>query len=187
MFTSLIEYIAKKLIDLGFRKKDGKKKSEFKLSGDGMDTCRSIKGIWVCQYRYPRMNDDTGVKTIEIETQLVRFVQNENRVTGSTQFANVHPEDFEGVVTNDRFFTGMYFNRNNHHSYHGAFQFIISHSRNRMRGKWVGFNREGENVDSYEWRWDQLDDNPDLSKEKEQYYISQAQSRDLFATDVFPL
>jgi hypothetical protein len=185
MFEALIEYMAKKFIDLGFKKRSEQKKVDAKKDQLVGNECRSIEGIWICQYRYPRMDDKAGTKIQTTETQLVRFVQTSNRVNGETLFAAARPEDFEGVVTKDRYFTGMYFNQKNHHSYHGAFQFIISHSANRMNGKWIGFNREGDAVDSNDWRWEQIDDNPNISKEKEHEYMSKAQSADLFSIEVF--
>ena len=185
VFEALLEYFAKKMIDLGIKKGSEFKKIENKKKTLSGDKPRSIAGIWVCQYKYPCLNEEIGKKVTAIEKQVVKFTQRENQVHGTTLYAIAHPEDFEGVVTKDRFFTGLYFNKKNHHSYHGAFQFVISHSKNRMKGKWIGFNREGDNVDFEEWRWEQVDDNPDISKEKEYEYIAKANDVDLFGYEVF--
>lgn len=182
---SILGYLSKKLIDLGFKKTEEKKAIEEKKKELQPATCRKIAGIWICQYRFPKMDDSVNKKMTAIETQVVRFRQTDNKVTGATFFALAHPEDFEGIITKDRYFTGMYYNQKNHHSYHGAFQFVLSNSHPRMQGKWVGFNREGDGVDSEEWRWLQVDDNPDISKEKEHEYISKAQNEDLFSIPVF--
>lgn len=143
--------------------------------------CRSIAGIWVCQYKYPALNDQTGGKDESIETQLVRFEQTGNAVRGTTISAIAHPEDFQGSVTKDRYFTGIYKNKRNHHSYHGAFQFVISQSHGRMIGRWVGFNREGDGVDSEEWRWERWYDNPTISSSQEHEYIARLRNVDLFS------
>ena len=146
---------------------------------------RSIAGIWLCQYKYPSLDENTKQTVIAIETQIVCFEQSGNQVHGSTIFALAHPEDFEGSITKDRYFTGLYFNKHNHHSYHGAFQFVLSHSHNRMKGKWVGFNREGNDVDFGEWRWLQVDDNVTITEEKKHEFIARTGSLDLFSGDAF--
>jgi len=159
---------------------------ESKRSLKSTDTpARSIAGIWLCQYRYPSLDENTKQKVMSIETQVVCFEQKGNQVHGSTIFALAHPEDFEGSITKDRYFTGLYFNKHNHHSYHGAFQFVLSHSHNRMKGRWVGFNREGNDVDSEEWRWLQVDDNVAITEEKKHEYIARAGTLDLFSGDAF--
>lgn len=181
----MLGHLSKKLIDWGFKKTEEKKAIEKKKKELQPEAARSIAGIWICQYQFPHIEDGTGKKVTTIETQVVRFRQVGNKVTGSTFFAIAHPEDFEGLITNDRYFTGMYYNQQNHHSYRGAFQFVLSNSHQRMQGKWVGFSRKGDAVDSDDWRWLQLDDNPEISKEKEHEYIRRAQTEDLFSMPVF--
>jgi hypothetical protein len=146
---------------------------------------RSIAGIWLCQYYYPRLDESTKQKIRTLETQLVCFEQSANQVKGSTIYALAHPEAFEGKITQDRYFTGLYFNKHNHHSYHGALQLVISNSQKRMKGRWVGFNREGNDVDSDEWRWVQVDDNQRITEEKKEEFITQARSIDLFSINQF--
>lgn len=145
------------------------------------ELCRSIAGIWVCQYKYPALDDRSGEKKENTETQLVRFEQTGNAVRGTTIFAIAHPEDFQGSVTKDRYFTGLYANKRNHYSYHGAFQFVISQSHNRMVGRWVGFNREGNGVDSEEWRWERWNDSPTISSPQEHDYVARLRDVDLFS------
>jgi len=144
----------------------------------------NISGIWVCQYVYPKMDERLGKTISEIETQIVRFEQSGNIVKGETIYAEAHPERFEGNVIN-RYFTGLYFNEKNHHSYHGAFQYIISNSKPRMLGKWLGFNREGNAIETDEWRWDKLNDNPDIGTDTEHKYISEIPNINLFGIKAF--
>jgi hypothetical protein len=181
LINSILGYLSKKLIDWGFKKSADRKSLEEKKDELQKDSCRLISGIWICQYKYPRMDDSINQKVSTIEKQVVRFEQENNNVTGVSLFAIAHPEDFEGIITKDLYFTGMYFNQKNYHSYHGAFQFILSNSHNRMLGKWVGFNREANDVNAEEWRWLQVDDNPEISKEKEHEYIARVQNEDLFS------
>jgi pyrimidine deaminase RibD-like protein len=145
---------------------------------------RNISGIWLCQYVYPKMNEISGKKANATEAQIVRFEQSKRSVKGSTIFAIAHPEDFEGRVLN-QYFTGLYFNKTNHHSYHGAFQFVISNSHNRMLGRWVGFNREGDGVDSGEWRWEQLNEKLSIHKAEIAELAIRAKRRNLFKTAKF--
>jgi len=139
---------------------------------------RSIQGHWLCQYRYPSTDELSGREALETETQIVCFEQVGETVKGTTVHALAHPEDFEGRLI-DRYFTGLYFNRLNHHSYHGAFQFILSNSKNRMRGKWLGFNREGNEVITEEWRWEQLIDSTTISADTLHTYWASGLRRNL--------
>ncbi len=145
----------------------------------------SITGTWLCQYKYPQLDEMSGCKAMTTETQLVRLEQQGSLVTGATIFALAHPESFEGKITKERYFTGLYFNQQNHHSYHGAFQFVISNSKHRMLGRWVGFNREGNGVDSEEWRWERIDENPNICEMNKSEHIAKARDQDLFAVVSF--
>jgi hypothetical protein len=50
----------------------------------------------------------------------------------------------------------MYASTISNKSFHGAFQFVISNSRHRMKGKWIGFDRRGIDIGCGEWRWEQM-------------------------------
>lgn len=112
---------------------------------------RNISGLWITQYKY-QSNDSNGILKEKIETQIVAFKQKHNLVFGESVEAEEHPEVFEGKITLDRYFTGQYLNTLNHHNYHGAFQFVLASGKERMRGKWIGFDDNGE-VNCGEWRW----------------------------------
>lgn len=134
---------------------------------------RDITGLWITQYKYPSM-DTSGNYFEKMETQFVLFWQTRGHVIGKSVDAGAHPEVFEGRVTKDRYFTGVYINTINHQDYHGAFQFIISIGKGRMIGKWIGFDNKAINVNTGEWRWQQLNNmkhlsNEDLHRSKENY------------------
>ena len=125
------------------------------------DVVRNIAGIWACQYRYPSKDRNGQVRSLT-ETQVVRFTQAGNSVAGSTIFSMAHPETFNGEIEG-LFLTGTYRDSSRRQSYHGAFQFVISVGRGRMLGRWVGFSHDGTSVDSDEWRWDCLNDDPEAT------------------------
>lgn len=179
---AFLSYAAKKLLDAVWKPKEKPPQVAPVVTSllQSHEVCRSIAGIWVCQYKYPALDERTGEKKESIETQLVRFEQTANAVRGTTISAIAHPEDFQGSVTKDRYFTGIYASKRNHHSYHGAFQFVISQSHNRMIGRWVGFNRVGDGVDSEEWRWERWHDSPTTSSPQEHEYVARLRNVDLF-------
>lgn len=123
---------------------------------------RDISGLWLTQYKY-QANDTYGNLIEKIETQIVSFKQKNNIVYGETIDAENHPEVFEGKITLDRYFTGQYLNTLNHHNYHGSFQFVLASGKERMRGKWIGFDDKGE-VNIGEWRWLQFCTTKDVDK-----------------------
>lgn len=145
---------------------------------------RSIQGHWLCQYRYMSTDNVSGRKTLKTETQIVCLEQEGEMVKGTTIHALAHPQDFEGKLF-DRYFTGLYFNKLNHHSYHGSFQFILSNSRNRMRGKWLGFDHEGNDVNAEEWRWEQLTESTTVSPKTLRSYWASGLRRDMFREKKF--
>jgi hypothetical protein len=141
----------------------------------------SIHGTWLCQYKYPRMNETTGAKEQTIEVQIVELEEHGGAVKGQSIHAVAHPEYFVGSVSLGRYFTGTYKNESSSAaSYHGAFQFVLSHSKSRMKGRWVGFNREGTDVDSEEWRWERLDDRVGLPQIRIRELMRMNESTDLF-------
>jgi hypothetical protein len=133
---AFLGHVAKKLLDGWWKPKEKASSSTPALVSLFATNvpCRPIAGVWLCQYKYPTLDDHSGEERESIETQLVRFEQINNVVRGTTIFALAHHEDFVGWVTKDRYFTGEYANKKNHHSYHGAFQFVISNSHSRMEG-----------------------------------------------------
>ncbi len=146
----------------------------------------SIHGTWLCQYKYPRMNEDSGVKEETIEVQIVELEEHGGAVQGKSIHAVAHPEFFVGAVSLGRYFTGTYKNESTTAaSYHGAFQFVLSHSKSRMRGRWVGFNREGTDVDSEEWRWERLDDRVGLPQSRIRDLLRTHEATDLFQKNPF--
>jgi len=115
---------------------------------------RNISGLWITQYKYPYI--DENKKLIELtETQLVLFKQKNNCVFGKTIYSEEHPQYFEGKITMNRYFTGQYINDLNHHNYHGAFQFILASGKEKMEGKWIGFD-DFNSINAGEWRWIQF-------------------------------
>ena len=145
------------------------------------DAHHSIHGTWLCQYKYLRLNENLGVKEPTIEVQIVELMEHGGSVHGKSLHAVAHPEFFSGSVSLGRFFTGTYKNvSNTAASYHGAFQFVLSHSKARMKGRWVGFNREGNDIDSEEWRWERLDGRVNLPQDKIQEFLKSHARIDLF-------
>ena len=142
---------------------------------------RNISGLWITQYMYPSASSEKG----KIETQLVVFKQRKDTVFGKTLHADKHPEVFEGKITLDRYFTGLYMNTINYHNYHGAFQFVLSNSKGRMKGKWIGFDRTGSEVGSGEWRWEQVFNTAELTEEMVQDVRNKAKSMNLFNDNDF--
>src|SRR5438105_766967 len=146
----------------------------------------SIHGTWLCQYKYPRLHETLGVKEPTIEVQIVELEEHGGSVRGKSLHAIAHPEFFAGSVSLGRYFTGTYKNASNTAaSYHGAFQFVLSHSKARMKGRWVGFNREGNDIDTEEWRWERLDDRVNLPQHKIQEFLRANANTDLFLLEPF--
>ncbi len=146
----------------------------------------SIYGTWLCQYKYERLNEKIGEKELTIEVQIVELDEHGGSVQGKSIHAVAHPEYFAGSVSLGRYFTGTYKNASNTAaSYHGAFQFVLSHSKARMKGRWVGFNREGNDIDTQEWRWERLDDRIHLSPHRVQDYLRAHANVDLFLAEPF--
>lgn len=150
------------------------------------DAHHSIHGTWLCQYKYPRLNESLGVKDPTIEVQIVELLEHGGSVRGKSLHAVAHPEFFSGSVSLGRYFTGTYKNASNTAaSYHGAFQFVLSHSKARMKGRWVGFNREGNDIDSEEWRWERLDDQVNLPHHMIQAFLQVHARTDLFVIEPY--
>ncbi len=146
----------------------------------------SIHGTWLCQYKYPRLNEPMTLKEMTIEVQIVELEEHGGTVRGKSLHAVAHPEFFAGSVSLGRYFTGTYRNASSTAaSYHGAFQFVLSHSKARMKGRWVGFNREGTDIDSEEWRWERLDDRVNLAAHHIQRFLREHASTDLFKVQPF--
>ena len=153
---------------------------------DSKNEHHSIHGTWLCQYKYPRLNEESGLKEPTIEIQIVELEEHGGSVCGKSLHAIAHPEFFSGSISLGRYFTGTYKNASNTAAtYHGAFQFVLSHSKARMKGRWVGFNREGNDIDTEEWRWERLDDRISLPHEKIQGFLRAHSNTDLFLLDPF--
>jgi len=144
---------------------------------------RDISGLWITQYKY-QVKDSNGQLNERIETQIVRFKQKRNLVYGETVDAEEHPEVFEGKITMDRYFTGQYLNILNHQNYHGAFQFVLASGKERMRGKWIGFDDYGE-VNCDEWRWVQYCSAKEIDKDMIQKAKKTSRLVDLFEDKQF--
>ena len=147
-----------------------------KTFGSKIKKEKNLTGVWVTHYKYPSSDKDGD---IDIEKQLVKLIQRGTTVTGETIYAQKHPEIFEGTVK-DRYFTGVYVNKKDEHNYHGAFQYVLSNSENKMEGLWIGFNRAGNKIIYGEWRWIQKTPNIKLQKDLLDEYINETLSRNLF-------
>jgi len=150
----------------------------------GKKSKRNLTGLWITQYQYPSI-DNLGNTHIKTETQCVHFKQKGNRIFGQTVDAIKHPEVFEGKITKDRYFTGQYINTGNHNNYHGAFQFVLSNSRGTMKGKWIGFDDNGDKINVGDWRWEQHTTSKKVDKELIQSARLKAQTIDLFNNTYF--
>ncbi len=137
---------------------------------------RNITGLWITHYKYP---SSTNKGKINIEKQLVKLEQHGSVVVGETIWAQKQPETFEGTIKG-RYFTGIYINSKDEHNYHGAFQYIISNSENKMEGLWIGFNRKGDKIISGEWRWIQKYKSVSLPPDIEREVVEETKNRDLF-------
>lgn len=150
----------------------------------GKKSQRNLTGLWITQYKYPSI-DSQGNVTDKTETQIVEFKQKGNRVFGQTVDALKHPEIFEGRMSKDRYFTGQYLNTINHHNYHGAFQFVLSNSKGVMKGKWIGFDDNGDGINHGCWRWKQFSTSKKSDKGLIQSAKSEAQNINLFDDNLF--
>jgi hypothetical protein len=149
----------------------------------GRKTERNLDGIWLTQFRYP--SGKSGEE--KTETQIVQFKQHKNLVRGRAIYADSHPDVIEGLITSNRYFTGVYCNTINYHNYHGAFQFVISNSKQRMMGKWVGFDRVGADIGHGAWRWEQYSTSTKCSDADLQKLREIARKADLFCDETFQM
>ncbi len=172
LFTVLFTRRLESTFDKIFIRKFGKKSQ------------RNLTGLWITQYKYPSI-DSQGHLTEKIETQIVKFIQKGNRIFGQTVDAFKHPEIFEGKITKDRYFTGQYLNTENHNNYHGAFQFVLSNSKGVMKGKWIGFDDNGDKINIGNWRWEQFSTSKKPDEELIQSAKRKAQNINLFDNNVF--
>lgn len=150
----------------------------------GKKSQRNLTGLWITQYKYPSI-DSQGNVTNKTETQIVEFKQKGNRIFGQTVDALKHPEIFEGRISKDRYFTGQYLNTINHHNYHGAFQFVLSNSKGVMKGKWIGFDDNGDEINHGSWRWKQFSTSKKSDKDLIQSAKGEAQNINLFDDNIF--
>lgn len=178
LFGSIIAEASDRLIGWFFSRFDG-------IAISGHSSKRALAGIWICQFRFNKINEEDQTVETATETMVVKLSQTGNKIKGHSIFAVDHPEVFEGCISNDRYFTGTYYNQNNQHGFHGAFQFVLSNRLKRMEGKWIGFNRAGNSIEADNWRWMKVDDNPKASIAKLKEFIKRVQKEDLFKTNLF--
>lgn len=178
LFGSVIGEVTDRLISWIFERFEG-------LGLSGFGPKKALAGIWICQFRFNRVNEEDQSEEVATETMVVKLLQTGNKIKGYSIFAVDHPEVFEGCISNERYFTGTYYNQNNQHGFHGAFQFVLSNRHKRMEGKWIGFNRAGNSVEAENWRWMKVDDSRNVSIGKLKEFIQKVQKEDLFKTNLF--
>ena len=107
---------------------------------------RGVRGLWRSIYTY---EEDGEQKT---ENQLVELKQFGKNVVGRNITGKAHWYKIKGKVEMQMYFTGFWEHIGEGDIRHGAFQFAINSTGDRMEGKWIGFDKRHK-INDGPWTW----------------------------------
>jgi len=107
-----------------------------------------ISGIWKAVWYY-----ETGIKRHSI-IQYYKVKQFGNFVIARSINDEINPTEIKAKISNNTFLTGSWVGKfeKNKGRYHGALQFLITPTGNKMNGKWIGFDTKHK-VNGGDWEW----------------------------------
>jgi len=107
-----------------------------------------VSGIWKAVWLYEK----EGKRFSIIQYYAVK--QFGNYVIASSINDEINPTEIKAKMSNKTFLTGTWVGKFNKDKgrYHGALQFLISPTGNKMNGKWIGFDRN-HRINEGDWEW----------------------------------
>lgn len=68
-----------------------------------------------------------------------------------------NPLRLKGFISDNRYFTGLWYHSIETYRYHGSFQLLIEPNYIKMNGQWIGYSESKQIINNGIWTWDKLE------------------------------
>ena len=68
-----------------------------------------------------------------------------------------NPLRLKGFISDNRYFTGLWYHPIETYRYHGSFQLLIEPNYIKMNGQWIGYSESKQIINNGIWTWDKLE------------------------------
>lgn len=113
----------------------------------GMRKSEKLSGKWNQDWQV----DGTSEKVLHQDTEM-RLNQLGKSLVGSFKFGD-RTYKIRARIADNIYISGIWFDEKNGQVYHGSFQARIEVNNNEINGKWVGFSRSHNKINTGDWRW----------------------------------
>lgn len=113
----------------------------------GLRKSETLSGLWDQDWQV----DGASNQVIHNDTEL-KLSQFGKSLVGSFKFGD-RQYRIRARIENNTYISGIWFDEKVGQVYHGSFQARIEVNNNLINGKWVGFSRSHNAINTGEWRW----------------------------------
>ncbi len=113
----------------------------------GLRKSETLSGKWDQDWQV----DGATARVIHQDTEM-NLSQLGKSLVGSFKFDD-RTYKIRGKIENNTYISGIWFDEKIGQVYHGSFQARIEVNNKEINGKWVGFSRSHNRINTGDWRW----------------------------------
>ena len=128
----------------------------------GISKYSNINGLWKATFIMGNGKNKTEYAEIILLKKrfgtIYGYIANDNRNYERLQSVmNRNPLRLKGFISDNRYFTGLWYHPIETYRYHGSFQLLIEPNFIKMNGQWIGYSESKQIINNGMWIWDKIE------------------------------